>query len=219
MTKKTKTETLAAPAADAQPVADVQPAADEPRDAEGMEAVTVLVMAADPEHTPLTVAGVRKFLKGVHAEVLTIAPEQRGDTDIETLRRVLPMVQTERVVVIGDGQLLLQPVTLYDCAQLTTLYGRKPQMYHKSVLLPLLEELATDKPYADVAAEYFARVLHGVTPLPVGDWRTDPWLLPVVSEQPSVHVIGQYLSRKKFAAVSPQSWTSDVLAFFSRLYE
>ncbi len=186
-----------------------------PVDSEGMEAVTIVILSSKVEYVALAKASLKKYLLGVTAIVLPPTADDLRNSDVETLRVMLERVHTERVIVMHEGQLLLNPVTLYDCAQLTDLpEGRKPQMYHKSVLLPTLEHLMHEPDGSGLCATYAASVLPGVAPVPAGGWRESVWVLPIVSERPSVKAIAEYARSKKFAWVSPKSWTPEVVEYF-----
>lgn len=188
-------------------------------DAEGMEAVTVIILSADEQYVALAEASLKKYLMGVSATTVSATADDLRNSDMETLRVLLERVRTERVVVMHEGQLLLNPVTLYDCAQLTDLpEGRKPQMYHKSVLLPTLEHLMHEPDGSGLCATYAASVLPGVAPVPAGGWRESVWVLPIISERPPVAAIAEYAPGKKFAWVSPKSWTPEVVEYFKNRF-
>lgn len=188
-------------------------------DAEGMEAVTVIILSADEQYVALAEASLKKYIVGVSATTVSATADDLRNSDVETLRVLLERVRTERVVVMHEGQLLLNPVTLYDCAQLTDLpEGRKPQMYHKSVLLPTLEHLMHEPDGSGLCATYAASVLPGVAPVPAGGWRESVWVLPIVSEHPSTKTIAEYARGKKFAWVSPKSWTPEVVEYFKNRF-
>ena len=93
-----------------------------------------------------------------------------------------------------------------------------PMMMMKSVLEQLLPEMIEHLPHGSVAAEYFGNAFPTVRPLPVGDWKTDPWLLPVISKKPNVAVLSQMASWKKFIHIGPDSWSDEVVKFLTERF-
>lgn len=186
---------------------------DIPHDGPGCEAVTVVVIARDAQHGQLAARSVVKNLKGADMDVHVLDGDHLRDTDIETLLEHLPWVKTERIILMTEGVMLLNPVTICDIGVMKTPASRLPALFHKTALEDLLPWLKKNLPHADVATEYQERLCAEVRPLELGDWRTDPWLLPVISENPSRQVLDEYGQWKKFIHVSPRSWTPGVIAF------
>lgn len=203
--------------------------ADAPRDGEGCEAVTVVIIAQSEKHGELAAKSVKTYLIGVDCDVHVVTGENLRDTDIETLLEHLPYVTTERVIVMTEGMLILNPVTLHDIAipkarLVKTIpdYGcvKAPVMYFRTVLNQLLPALAAEKPYASLADEYYHGICPGgYTPINVGDdWRQDPFVLPVVSKEPPVEKVKRFAEWKKFIYVSPKSWSTDLVKFLEERF-
>lgn len=225
---------------DAQPVAggetsDAQPEPgttvegpgdEEPRDGQGCEAVTVLIVCQDPEKGALAAQSVKKNLTGVDADIHVVSEENLRNTLPETLLEHLPHCKTERIILMTDGMLILNPVTLGAIAcikakrvgDVSDYDTGMPAMMMKSVLEQLLPEMIENLPHGSVAAEYFGNAFPTVRPLPVGDWKTDPWLLPVISKNPNVTVLSQMASWKKFIHIGPDSWSDEVVKFLTERF-
>lgn len=189
-----------------------QQSPDTPQDGDGQEAVTIVIIEADEHLAGLMARSVEGCLRGVDADIHAVTGEYVKDTTIETLLEHLPHIQTERVVVMQHGQFLLNPMTLAEIAlpkELTvkdrptgTIDSRMPVMYHKSILERLLPYLRDAMPHAMLETEYHQRVYPDVVPMGyAGDWRKNPWLLPVVSENPDPEVIREQAKWKKFLYV------------------
>lgn len=207
------------PQAAAESVATVEtPDTDAPKDGAGCEAVTVVIIARDEKRGELAAMSVRKNLIGVDAEVHVVSGADVCDTDVETLLKYLPLVKTERIILMLEGMLILNPVTIYDIGVQKVPADCVPSLMHKSALEQLLSWMHENAPHADIAYENQSRVLHDVAPITLGDWKTDPWLLPIVSENPPRKALEKYAPEKKFAYVSPQSWTDEVVQFFEERF-
>ncbi|MBQ8936960.1 MAG: hypothetical protein IJ569_06795 [Prevotella sp.] len=202
------------------------PGDDAPADGQGCEAVTVVIVCQDPEKGALAAQSVKKNLVGVDADIHVVSEDNLRGTLPETLLEHLPHCKTERIILMTDGQMILNPVTLgaVACVKAKGVGGiddydaGMPVMMMKSVLEQLLPEMVGNLPYGSVVHEYFSRALPMVRPLPVGDWKIDPWLLPVVSKNPNVVVLSQMASWKKFIHVGPGSWTAGVTKFLEERF-
>lgn len=200
--------------------ADVERPDDAPKDGPGCEAVTVIILNYTG-HGHITAESVKCSLKGVDCEIRIVEGDSMKTTVIETLLATLPEVQTERVILMTDQQLLLTPVSIYDIgvrksrkfADGVAPDTRMPVLMHKSALLPLLEALAAEKPHADVAVEYLEATDSSVVPIMIGDWREDPWLLPIVSENPDRAALEKWALKKKFGWV--KQWTPAIEKIFA----
>ena len=194
---------------------------DAPTDGEGCESVTVVIVCRDPRHCHLAPCSVRKNLTGVNAEILMV-PISDKTTDINAVLGCLPEVKTERIILMTDSMIVLNPVTLGDVqvvkaikagtagdgSMILNFNTRTPVLLHKSALEPLLLAMKEELPYGDIADTYFKGVLpEGHRPVLLGDWRTDPWLLPVVSKNPSIEAVEKFAGWKKFMHVGPESWS------------
>ena len=202
------------------------PGDQKPADGEGCEAVTVVIICLDPDKGALAARSVRKNLVGVDADIHVVSEENLRDTLPATLLEHLPHCQTERIVLMTDGMLLLNPVTLSDigvvkCVQRGSIRDydvRVPIMLHKSALEPLLQQLVSEKPYANVANEYFLAVMPEVRPIDITLWLESPWLLPLVSVSPDIAVVGKWAETQKFLFVSDKSWSADVVKFLEERF-
>lgn len=200
--------------------ADVEGPDDAPKDGPGCEAVTVISLNYTG-HGHITAESVKCSLKGVDCEIRIVEGDSMKTTVIETLLATLPEVRTERVILMTDQQLLLTPVSIYDIgvrksrkfADGVAPDTRMPVLMHKSALLPLLEALAAEKPHADVAVEYLEATDSSVVPIMIGDWREDPWLLPIVSENPDRAALEKWALKKKFGWV--KQWTPAIEKIFA----
>lgn len=186
---------------------------DAPRDGEGCESVTVVIIARDGKHAQLMARSAKKNLIGVDGDILILTGDDVKDTDVDTLLTVLPQIKTERVVLMNEGMIILNPVTIYEIGTRKLPATKMPVLMHKSVLEPLLKEMKEDLPYADIA-ETYSRVTDEVTPIFIGDWRYDPWLLPLISKDLSAETIKQYAD-KKFMHIGPDSWSEGVVKFLN----
>ena len=198
-----------------------RPGDDQPRDGEGCESVTVVIVCRNPQYGELAARSVEKFLKGADADVHVVTEENLRDTLPETLLEHLPHVKTDRLVLMTDGMLILNPVTLADIAVIKAVSTGKildydvaaPVMLRKSVLEAFLPEMIADMPHASLATLYFQAVHPEVRPIPVGDWKTDPFVLPVVSEHPNMTVLGEMAGWKKFIHIGNDIWPEEVVGF------
>ena len=187
-----------------------------PHDGEGYEGVTVLIVISNPMHGSLMAASVRQNLLGADADVQFVV--QKG-TLIETVLNSLPDVQTERIILMTEGMFILNPVTIYDIGVWKMPMDRMPTLYHKSALTEVLTYLKGNYPYADIADSYHDMTPnHNIRPLPAGDWHTEPWLLPVISKDPSIEAISKYAEWKKFMHVSPDSWSPSLIAHLKKRF-
>ena len=190
---------------------------DVPRDGEGCESVTVVIIARDGKHGELMARSVKKNLIGVDADIQMVTGENLCDTDIETLLNHMPHIRTERLILMTEGMVILNPVTIYNIGVRKAPAAGMPSLMHKSVLEPLLKELGTDLPYADIADAY-ANITPEVAPIIIGDWRSDPWLLPVVSKDPSIKAVADFAKWKKFMHIGPESWSDQLVKFLEERF-
>lgn len=202
-----------------------------PRDGEGCESVTVVIIARNEKFVALTAQLVKKNLIGVDADIHLVSGEHLKDTDIETLLEHLPHVQTERIILMKEDMLILNPVTIYeigvrkalslgtgkDGKQLFDFNAHMPVLMHKSALEPLLKQLLELLPHADIADSYAREIMPEVRPIVIGDWHTDPWLLPVVTKNPPIEALKEYGQWKKFLYVAEPEWPQTVVEFVKSL--
>ena len=200
---------------------DVEKPADTPTDGEGCEGVTVIIAAI--AYGALMAQSVQKNLTGVDADIHLVTEENLRDTLAETLAEHMPHVKTERIILMTDGMMILNPVTLGDIAcvkakkvgKVLNFSTNTPVLMHKSALSALLSEAAeSGLDHIDVIDSYFKGTLpEGFTPVILGDWKSDPWLLPAVTRNPSIEAVGKYAKWKKFMHISPDSWSDDLVKY------
>ena len=208
-----------------------QPAANEEKkfteDGPGFEAVTVVIMSDDADHARLMELSVASMLRGVTGHVLKIIDTDGRQSQVEQLQAHLDEVPTERIVLMTDGMLLLQPVTLYDIGVRKAFPASRrplrtsctPVLMHLSVLREMLEYLACEFPHEDVADYYQKNTLWDVAPVMYGaSWRDCPWLLPVVSQLDDVSVLKHEALTHKFLLLQPQAWTPAVVQFLEKRF-
>ena len=201
----------------------------EPEDGKGIEAVTVIIIGTDPYRAAIQAASVKKNLKGVDCDVHVVSDEHLRDTPAETLLEHLPHCHTERIVLMTDGMIILNPVTLGDIACIKAKYvgrlgildynQRMPVMMHKSVLEELLPSLIKDMPHADLLNAYFGNVYPEVRPVDPCDWPKSVWLLPLSSDAPDMAAVLKYAETQKFMYISSRSWSDDVAGFVAERFK
>lgn len=184
-----------------------------PRDGEGRESVTVVVIAYDDKHGYLMARSAKNNLIGVDADIHLVTDVNLKDTEVETLLAHLPYVKTERIILMTDGMMILNPVTICEVGIRKSLQTHLPMLMHKSVLEPLLTEMRENMPHADVMDTYSRCVNTEVAPLKMERWDQDNWLLPVVSKNPPLEALEKWSKTQRFAWISPQSWTDTVVKF------
>lgn len=204
---------------DAQPVETVKtPDTDTPLDGEGCEAVSVVIIhSGSDKQLDLVRRSVERNLREVDAQivVLPLAPESTVE---KILSEQLAEIGTERIVLMDDSMVILNPVTLADIAVIKAdaehnYSPNMPCMMRKSILQQFIPFKQQELPHSTLVDAYFRNVEHDIRPIPVGDWKTNPWLLPVISINPPRKALEQYGTWKKFMFVSPQSWSDDLVSF------
>lgn len=161
----------------------------------------------------------------------------------ELVARALPHVETNRVILMTDRMLLARPVSLADIALLKAM----PEGNDLPTLKVLAEQTKDDprwlwnylthmplyafrKPLMAVL-RFLTEIGHEDLHLPTVynnllysdmlptllDWRTDSWLLPVVSAHPSMERMKSFLAKKKFIWISPNSEGAEVVALLKFL--
>lgn len=196
---------------------------DTPRDGEGCESVTVVIIAHDERQGELMARSVKKNLTGVDADIHLVTSENLRNTLVETLADHMPHVMTERIILMTDGMVILNPVVMGDIACVKAVRNGDvidfktllPVLMHKSALQQLLDSLkAEEKLYADIANEYFRNCMpDGYQPTVLRPWREENWLMLVTSNAPSSDALRQWGKTQKFAYISPKSWTDNVVKF------
>ncbi|MBR7043417.1 MAG: hypothetical protein IKI18_04495 [Prevotella sp.] len=156
---------------------------------------------------------------------------------IEVVKNAIAAVETERVVLMTDRMVLLRPVLLSDIEVLKAApLGHKPtptmewliaqqgttkhQVFDFDTLMPvlvwkkqvlaLIETLPAEAKDLDIATIYFNFLMAGMLPIFI-DWRTDGWLLPLVSDNPNMERVHQLLDKKKFLHVARNSESDGVM--------
>lgn len=206
-----------------QPSEGIVPTDTPPADGEGCEGVTVVIIAHDGRHLELIGQLVKKNLTGVDADIHAVTGEHLKDTLIETLVEHLPHVDTERIILMTDGMVIMNPVVLGDIAcpkavkkgDFLDFNTLMPVLMHKTALQQLLDSLKEEKPHADIVNEYFSHCMpDGFQPVVLREiWREENWLMPVASKQPSIDALRQWGKTQKFVYIGPDSWTEDVVTF------
>lgn len=195
-----------------------------PADGKGCESVTVIIFEPTGFSGTFAARSVKKYLVGVDADIQIV----EGDLSVESLKKAIDYVGTERIILMSFDTLILNPVILGDIivpkAKKT---GDKldfntgmPVLMHKSALQSLITEaIVADMPHIDVINTYFRGTLpEGYRPLLLGDWKKDPWQLHVISKNPSIDALREYAEWKKFVHIGPDSWSDDVVAFLEKRY-
>lgn len=199
-----------------------------PSDAPGLESVTVLIIGQHEPIARLSMQSVAKNLTGVDADICLVRETDGHIVDL--LQEVLETVSTERVVLMSEQQMILNPVTLADIACVKSIRNRRPYynvptpvMVYKSLLLQMLSEVNKDDDESKVLGclehIYFQRTMpEGFRPIVIGDWRTDPWHLPVISENPKIDVLDKYCQWKKFGSFAYKSLGSAVMQYLKKRF-
>ena len=197
-----------------------------PSDGEGCESVTVIIIATDDSHGDLAARSVRENLYEVDGEI-KIVYNDKNESTIEMLTKCLPDVKTERIVLMYDNMIILNPVTIYEigCRRgLLTPNGvelgemRTPHLMRKSVLCKLLPYLKEQYPYADIMLEYDNYARPGVAPVIMREWNRDNWLLPVVSASPAPDILRQWAITQRFMFIETNPWPQSVLEFLNERF-
>ena len=208
--------------------ADVEGPADAPSDGEGCESVTVVIVAKNEDYGVLMGHSANKNLIGVDADIHLVTGEHLRNTLIETLAEHMPHIKTERIILMTDGMVILNPVTLGDIAvvkakkvgEALNYNTGLPVLMHLSALKALLTEAKeTGLDHIDVVDAYFRGTLpEDFKPVILGEWHSDLWLLPVISKNPSIGAIEKYAQWKKFMHVGPDSWSGGLMKFLEKRF-
>lgn len=203
--------------------ADVEGPADAPSDGKGCESVTVLIVANNEDYGVLMAHSANKNLIGVDADIHLVTGEHLRNTLIETLAEHMPHIKTERIILMTDGMVILNPITLGDIAVVkakkvgeTLCYNTDlPVQMHLSVLKSLLDKAKeSGLDHIDVIDTYFRGTLpEDFKPVVLGEWHSDLWLLPVISKNPSIEALDKYAKWKKFAHVGTDSWSPNLVKY------
>ena len=200
-----------------------------PADGEGCEGVTVIVAATQdrhPEYADITVRSVKQNLMGVDALVVVMR-YNREMTLGQQLLRMLDYVGTERIVLMTDEMVLLNPTTLYElgcrrCERIdkgvTVGDCRTPKLMHKSVLREMLPKKIEEFAGFNPLLEYDALASPGIMPVVMRQWNLDNWLLPVVSASPSMDAIRQWAKTQRFMFNCRSEWPRQVVKFLEERF-
>lgn len=208
------------PSSDAQPATgDAVQEPEEPRDGEGCEAVTVVIVESDPHHAMLAARSVKKNLVGADVLVVRLGVDPQM-TLTETMERFVSEASAcERIILMTDSMILLNPVTIHEigCRRgvltdkgVTLGETRTPKLMYRSVLLRLLPYLKENYPHADVFLEYDEYARPEVMPVIMRPWNQDNWLLPVVSAAPRPEILRQWAATQRFMYIKNQAWPKAV---------
>lgn len=200
-----------------------------PADGEGCEGVTVIVAATQdrhPEYADITARSVKQNLMGVDARVVVMR-YNREMTLGQQLLLMLDYVGTERIVLMTDEMVLLNPTTLYElgCRRgeltekgVTVGECRTPKLMHKSVLLKMLPEMIATYALFNPLLEYDEYARPQVMPVVMRQWNLDNWLLPVVSASPSMDAIRQWAKTQRFMFNCRSEWPRQVVKFLEERF-
>lgn len=197
-----------------------------PRDGEGCESVTVIIVGSTEKICELVARSVKKNLRGVDADIHVVYLGEHGNTLAEVLQGHLPHIHTERILVMVESMFILQPVTLYEIGCLkarrigkaVTFDTQMPVMMRKSVLQELLPEVIQERPHASVVEEYFRTAYPDVKPIVKDDWTKTDWLLTLVSENPNIGRVRKWTETQRFMHVGDRSWTQEVWELLKELF-
>lgn len=203
---------------------------DVPSDGKGCEGVTVIVVETQqghPERAKISARSVKQNLVGADAMVVIMGydPEMAM---VQALKRMLKTFGTERIILMTDAMFILNPVMLGDISVLKAkkvgeaynFNTNTPVLMHKSALEDLIDVLVKeDLLHTDVTDAYFRGILPtNFTPVFIGNWTTDPWLLPVISKNPAIDVVKKFAAWKKFMHVGPDSWSKGLVKFLEERF-
>lgn len=206
---------------------DTSAESEQPRDGKGCEAVTVVIIAHDAKHGELMARSVMANLRGADADIQLVTDEHLKETDAETLLAHLPYVETERLILMTEGMVILNPVTICEigCRRgeltekgVTVGENRTPKLMHKSVLEKMLPEMIATYANFDPLLEYDEYARPQVAPVIMRPWNQDNWLLPVVSKNPPIEALQKWAQTQRFAWIAPHSWTDTVVKFLEERF-
>lgn len=212
-----------------QSVPDGSPVDTPPADGEGCESVTVIVaetQARHPKRALLAARSVRQNLIGADALVLIMGYNEQMSM-AQSLLRMLEVVGTERVVLMTDEMVLLNPTTLYElgCRRgeltekgVTVGECRTPKLMHKSVLLKMLPEMIATYALFNPLLEYDEYARPQVMPVIMRPWNQDNWLLPIVTDNPPVEALHKWAKTQRFLFVSRPEWPRSVVKFLEERF-
>lgn len=206
--------------------ADVDQPEDAPADGEGFEGVTVVIIETNEQCALLAAESVKKNLRGVDCLVVRL---ELGELSLPKalLRFINEASSAERIVLMTDQMILLNPVTLADIAVIKGKGGdgvwnyeyRIPVMVHRSVLKDFLPEMSDNiDSYNGFINLYFGNVHSDIYPVDITKWNESCWLLSVVSKNPPIDVVEKWAETQKFLYVSEQSWSDDLVKFLEERF-
>ena len=167
----------------------------------------------------------------------------RGSLNMQIITAAIS-IKTERVIIMTDRMQLARPVSLADIALLKALpegsnnktvewlYGRqgttKHQLWNYDTHMPFyafrsqLAKISCLMDEEDVLCDahlptVYNNLLYSDMLPTLLDWRTDSWLLPVVSAHPNMERMKSFLVKKKFIWISPNSEGAEVVALLKFL--
>lgn len=203
---------------------------DTPRDGEGCEAVTVIIAetsADHPEYAKIVARSVKANLVGTDALVVILAFNPELTLAQELLRMLNEAVGSERIVLMTDHMVLLNPVTLCElgCRRgvltpdgVTLGECQTPKLMYRSVLLKMLPAFIETYANFDVFLEYDEYAHPKVMPVIMRQWNQDNWLMPVASDNPKPEVLGQWAKTQRFMSIIRTEWPRSVVRFLEERY-
>ena len=196
-----------------------------PADGEGCESVTVIVIANHrdhPKYAQMVARSVKQNLIGVDGEILIMQRED-GLPLTEDLRQFLLQVHTERIILMTDDMVMLNPSTIYEVgcrrAIATVAYSPTPMLMHKSALSGLLDYMKVELPYADVMIEYDRRIGRAVMPVLTRPWDKDNWLLPIISDNPAPEALRTWAKTQRFMFINRPKWPRSVVGLLEERFQ
>lgn len=198
-----------------------------PRDGEGCEAVTVVIVETCEQYALMAARSVRKNLVGADVLVLRLCVDPQM-TLIEALHRLITEgTESERIILMTDQMLLLNPVTIHEigCRRgvltekgVTVGEMRTPKLMYRSVLLRMLPFLKENYPHASVFLEYDDYARPQVIPVIMRPWNQDNWLLPVISAAPDPKLLRQWAQTQRFMYIEQRVWPKAVIEFLEERF-
>ena len=201
-----------------------------PADGEGCQGVTVIVAETTPghpEYAQLAARSVKANLVGVDAlvEIMGYDPQQTLAGTL--LQMFTEKMTTERIVLMTDHMVLLNPTSLFElgCRRgwltpkgITVGENSTPKLMYRSVLLKMLPEMMKTYAAFDVLLEYDNYARPQVMPVIMRQWNQDNWLLPVASERPNPDSLKQWAGTQRFLVIQRVDWPQSVVEFIENRF-
>lgn len=203
------------------------PGDEQPRDSEGCEAVTVVIVESNEQHAMTAARSVKQNLVGADALVVRLNVDPQT-TLIEAMEPFINDTSAaERIILMTDSMILLNPTTVFELGcrrSMLTEKGveigelRTPHLMHRSVLLRLLPYLKNEFPHANLMLEYDNYARPEVMPVIMRHWSQDNWLLPIVSSSPNPEAIRKWAATQRFMFIENREWPKEVVRFLEERF-